>query len=81
MTHHGGTHRGKRTRLYGILAAMKSRCSNPNVNNYQYYGGKGIRVCGAWESFVGFLTWAMSAGYKDGLTIDRIDSSGQFDGS
>ena len=38
-------HGGKGTRLWSIYNGMKSRCYNPNVPAYDYYGGRGIRVC------------------------------------
>ena len=64
------------TRLYHIWANMKTRCLNPN-NEYRYsrYGGRGITVCDEWMEFEPFLSWALSSGYSDSLTIDRIDNS------
>lgn len=68
-------HSESRTRLYGIWAAMKARCSNPNNNRYYIYGAKGIQVCKEWESnFTAFRDWAYTSGYRDDLTIDRIDN-------
>lgn len=63
-------------KLYMIWKGMKSRCSNPNRRDYQYYGGKGIQVYQDWaNSFNAFLKWALLSGYRDGLTIERLDVS------
>lgn len=54
---------------------MKNRCNNPKASKYYLYGGKGIKVCEEWENnFMSFYEWANQNGYKEGLTIDRIDS-------
>ncbi len=66
------THGMRRTRLNQIWALMKQRCSNPNAQNWEHYGGKGITVCKAWQTFRPFQQWAMENGYTDRLTIDRI---------
>lgn len=73
------THGGRRTRLYNIWSKMKGRCDNTNQDNYKYYGGRGIKVCKEWEEdFSAFRDWSLSNGYKDGLTIDRIDTNGGY---
>lgn len=41
---------------YGIWQAMRTRCNNPNVNNYHNYGGRGIKVCERWNDFFSFLS-------------------------
>lgn len=66
---------GKRyTRIYRTWTNMKQRCLNPSQKNYQWYGAKGIDIFDKWvESFELFYNWAISNGYKDDLTIDRID--------
>jgi len=71
-------HGGYGTRLYEIWAGMKQRCSNPKVDNWKHYGGRGIAVCDAWESFESFRDWALANGYLDGLTIDRTDTNGNY---
>ena len=57
---------------------MKERCYNPNRNSYCWYGAKGICVCDEWDDFENFYSWSMRNGYSDELTIDRIDSNGNY---
>ena len=57
---------------------MKERCYNPNRNSYCWYGAKGICVCDEWDDFENFYDWSMDNGYSDELTIDRIDSNGNY---
>lgn len=65
-----------RTRLYGIWANMKTRCFNPNATEYDNYGGRGITVCEEWkDNYLAFRDWAMTHGYADNLSIDRIDNN------
>lgn len=69
------THGESRTRLYRIWGHMKQRCYNPNHQEYERYGGRGIRMCDEWaNSFEAFKEWALSSGYQDDLTIDRRDN-------
>ena len=69
---HGMAH----TPLHNKWMSMKERCNNPNCKSYKRYGAKGIKVCSEWEdSFQSFYDWSMASGYKEGLTIDRIDNS------
>lgn len=62
------------TRLHNIWRGMKQRCTDPGCAAWQYYGGKGIRLCDEWRDFSAFREWALNNGYSPGLTIDRIDS-------
>lgn len=67
------------TRLYKTYQAMRSRCYNKNNKSYEWYGARGIKVCDEWlNSFDAFREWALSHGYTDELTIDRIDSDGNY---
>ena len=64
-----------KTRLYTIWTCMKQRCLNPNAEGYKNYGGRGITVCPEWlYDFQAFEDWAYSHGYREYLTIDRIDN-------
>lgn len=72
----------KNTRLYRIWNGIKSRCFIPSHSKYEYYGGRGITVCPEWkDDFKAFYDWAMSNGYQDNLTIDRIDCNGNYEPS
>ena len=72
-------HGHRYTRLYTIWRRMTERCHNPKDTNYRNYGGRGIRVCEEWESYLAFSDWAMSHGYRDDLEIDRIDVNGNYE--
>ena len=69
------------SRLYGIWCGMKYRCENKNGTKYNCYGGRGISVCDEWKDFNAFKEWALSNGYDDTLTLDRIDTDGNYEPS
>lgn len=76
------THMESKSRLYRIWRHIKSRCLNPNVCHYRYYGGRGISICQEWlNSYEEFAKWALSNGYSEGLSIDRIDVNGNYEPS
>ena len=75
------THHMTNTRIYRIWNKMKHRCNNENDTDYKNYGGRGISVCEEWNDFMPFYEWAMSHGYSDELTIDRIDNNGNYEPS
>lgn len=73
-------HNGKGTRLYRIWVGIKTRCNNPNSDAYMNYGGRGIKICDEWmQDFTKFRNWANLAGYKNDLSIDRIDNNGNYE--
>lgn len=75
----GYKHGGNGTRLYGILRSMRGRCNDCNHKAYQNYGGRGICICDEWSDFAVFRDWALANGYRDGLTIDRIENNGNYE--
>ena len=62
------------TKLYKVWESMKSRCLNANHHAYENYGGRGVTVCLEWMDVETFYTWSLANGYKEGLSIDRIDN-------
>lgn len=83
---HNTTHGGSHDRLYGIWKSMKRRCNSPNDSHYEFYGGKGIRVCEEWNDYANFKRWAYANGYDDDAefgdcTIDRIDNDRDYEPS
>lgn len=68
-------------RLIGIYGGMKTRCTNKNCKDYKRYGGSEITVCNEWigdGGFSAFYEWAMSHGYDDALSLDRIDGKSGY---
>lgn len=75
------------SKLNYIFIEMKQRCYNPNHKRYNDYGGRGINICDEWlnpessgignatKGWISFKQWALSHGYKSGLSIDRIDNN------
>ena len=77
---HPTTHGQSKTRLYAIWCSMKQRCKhNPKDSCYQWY--KNVRLCKEWENFEPFYEWSMNNGYQEHLSIDRIDSKGNYEPS
>lgn len=73
----------KNTRIYNLWSKMKQRCYNVNSSNYKNYGERGITICNKWldkdNGFINFYNWSMNNGYKDNLTIDRINVNGNYE--
>lgn len=68
------------TRLYSTWKNMKRRCYDKSNTNFKYYGARGIKVCKEWENdFMNFYNWAISNGYQENLTIDRINVNGNYE--
>lgn len=73
------THNRYPTRLYHIWNGLKMRCQNKNNDRFSAYGGRGITVCAEWAgSFETFRDWALANGYRDDLSIDRINVNGDY---
>ena len=77
--HKGG--KGRNHRLYTIWSSMKARCLNPHSVSYKHYGARGITVCASWMDFGEFMTWALANGYRDGLSIERLDNNRSYEPS
>ena len=69
-------------RIKEAYVNMKTRCYNPKSLSYKTYGARGITVCDEWKkSYSAFQAWALSNGYSDDLTIDRINNDGNYEPS
>lgn len=69
-----------KSRWYG----MKARCYSTSLpkQTSKVYRDKGIHVCDEWlNSFDSFYVWSMSNGFRPGLSLDRIDSDGNYEPS
>lgn len=82
LTNRNKSHGLSDTRQYSIWKDMIKRCENPNHAAHRYYFDKGIKVCDEWRNdFRNFYDWSISAGYQEDLTIDRIDTNGNYEPS
>ena len=68
----------KNKRLKNIYTSMYDRCYNPNNKSYKNYGAKGIKICEEWLTGANFEKWSLANGYKDSLTIDRINPNKDY---
>ena len=75
-------HHKSNTPLYSVYKGIKRRCYNPNDINYKNYGARGIKVCDEWlNDFQTFYDWAISNGYNEDLSIDRVNVNGNYEPS
>lgn len=75
-------HHTKSNRLYRIYYGILTRCLNEKSPNYQLYGAKGVTVCKEWkDNYEAFKEWSLKNGYRDDLTIDRINPKGDYEPS
>jgi hypothetical protein len=70
------THGLNGTRIQSIWFGIRQRCNNPNSQAYQYYGGRGIKICERWNNILNFLE---DMGHPEtDMSIDRIDPNGHY---
>jgi hypothetical protein len=62
---------------YRIWKGIRKRCLNSNADNFKYYGGRGIRVCGGFDSFLHFFK-IVGDRPTDKHCIDRIDNDSHY---
>lgn len=75
--HNHATHGMSHTRLFTIWTRMRQRCRDKSNKDY---GGRGISVCEEWDqSFESFRDWSLQNGYREDLSIDRIDNNGDYE--
>lgn len=73
------THGLSNHNLYSRWLNIKQRTSDISNNTY---GGRGISICDEWKNdFLSFYNWAISNGYREDLSIDRIDVNGNYEPS
>lgn len=77
----GKRHYLSQEKLYFVWKTMRQRCFNKKQHDYKWYGALGISVCQEWDNPVNFIEWAKANGYKEGLTLDRIDYNKNYEPS
>lgn len=71
------THGLSGTKLHDMYRNIRIRCFKVHPQ-HKTYTAKGITLCEEWSRFEAFRDWAFSAGYVEGLQIDRIDNDGDY---
>lgn len=80
LTRHGmAGSGGKRSPEYRSWAHAKERCTNPNVNGWHYYGGRGVRMCEEW--LADFTAFYEHIGPRPTPkhSVDRINVNGHYE--
>ena len=80
-TRHGMSRRGQQHPLMKIWEGMIQRCERPNASGYEYYGGRGVIVCERWHDprlFAKDIEREIGP-RPAGMTLDRIDSDGNYE--
>lgn len=76
-------HNKYKTKIYSAYISMRQRCYNKKNKAYKYYGGRGIKICEEWinkeNGFINFYNWSIDNGWKEGLSIDRIDVNSNYE--
>ncbi len=69
---HGHSAGGIVSREYSSWTMMKVRCYSQKYIHFDYYGGRGIKVCDRWLGFDGFAHFLADMGTRPiGKSIDR----------
>ena len=72
-TKHGES---RKKREHYLWIQMKQRCTNPKLDSYKNYGGRGIKVCDRWKTFLNFICDMGRCPF--GYTLERIDSNKDY---
>lgn len=66
-----------RDSIYSRWKSIVRRCTKPHSDSYQWYGGRGIKVCDRWLKFENFVA-DMGLPPSADLEVDRIDNDGPY---
>lgn len=72
-------HKMSKTPTYQTWEQMNQRCRDIHCKDYKWYGARGIDVCERWLDFRNFF--ADMGARPTGMSIDRIDSLGNYEPS
>jgi hypothetical protein len=66
-----------RTATYNSWSMMKDRCLNKNNQNWDRYGGRGVKIADRWMNYRNFL--ADMGERPKGMTIERVNNDGHYE--
>lgn len=77
-TTHGGSRVSGYEPLFKTWQQIRARCMQVGNVSYKNYGGRGITLCPRWMDYAKFRE-DVSPLFRPGLSIDRIDNSGNYE--
>ena len=80
QTKHGDTPwQQEKAAEYRIWRHIKTRCLNPNMPGFKYWGGRGISICEEWrDDYAAFLAH-VGRRPSPKHSIDRINNDGHYE--
>lgn len=77
LNFHGGSNKPEYVSYFNMIG----RCTNSNYDSYEYYGGRGIKICKRWLGKDGFINFYKDMGNKPSPqhTIDRKNVNGNYE--
>ena len=75
---HGHNKKGHQSLTHKSWTSMLHRCRCATYTGFNYYGGRGIKVCERWQKFESFLA-DMGERPSKNYSIDRIDVNGDYE--
>lgn len=76
LNHGHAQHCPSQSPEYRAYSGAKTRCTNPNIDSYRRYGGRGIEF--RFKSFVEFLS-CVGLKPRPELTLERINNDGHYE--
>jgi hypothetical protein len=66
--------------MYAKWCAMMNRCYNPKSHIFEYYGGRGIKVCDRWHGRIGFDNFVDDMGgfCPAGMLLERKENDKDY---
>ena len=73
------THGMSKSITYSRWQHMKQRCSDSNYRNFDYWGGRGIKVCDSWKKSFDSFYADMGECPSPNHSLDRINNDGNYE--
>lgn len=81
LAHAANTTHGKtNTPEFKAWRSIIDRCTNPNIEHFHNYGGRGITICERWMTFENFYSDVGNRPSPD-HSIERINNNGNYEPS
>ena len=76
-----GNKNGLKHGEHGTLLYKKWKSMRGRVQTHPHYIKSGIKCCLEWDDYINFKDWAETNGWSEDLSLDRIDTYGNYEPS